>query len=36
MIRKVLFLVFGLLAAVAANAGVYTWTDPQGNVHYSD
>ena len=36
MIRKVLFLVFGLLSAVAANAGVYTWTDAQGNVHYSD
>jgi hypothetical protein len=36
MIRKALFLAFGLLTAVAANAGVYTWTDEQGNVHYSD
>jgi hypothetical protein len=36
MIRKVLFLAFGLLTAVAANGGVYTWTDDQGNVHYSD
>jgi hypothetical protein len=36
MIGKVLFLVFGLFTAAAANAGVYTWTDAQGNVHYSD
>lgn len=36
MIRKMLFLMFGLLMAAAASAGVYTWTDAQGRVHYSD
>jgi hypothetical protein len=36
MIRKALFLGIGLVLAAAANAGVYTWTDEQGNVHYSD
>jgi hypothetical protein len=36
MIRKHLFLVLGLSAAAAVNAGVYTWTDADGRVHYSD
>ena len=36
MIRKHLFLVLGLSAAAAVNAGVYTWTDADGHVHYSD
>jgi hypothetical protein len=36
MIRKILFLMFGLLLTAAASAGVYTWTDAQGRVHYSD
>jgi hypothetical protein len=36
MIRKHLFLILGLLAAAAVNAGVYTWTDADGRVHYSD
>lgn len=35
MIRKLLFVVFALLCA-PAGAEVYTWTDAQGNVHYSD
>ena len=36
MIGKTLFLMFGLALSVAAGAGVYTWTDAQGHVHYSD
>jgi hypothetical protein len=36
MIRKALFLGIGLVLTAVANAGVYTWTDDQGNVHYSD
>jgi len=36
MILKHLFLVLGLSAAAAVNAGVYTWTDADGRVHYSD
>lgn len=36
MIRKILLALFGLSLAAAASAGVYTWTDAQGHVHYSD
>ena len=36
MIRKTLFLMLALGLSVAASAGVYTWTDAQGHVHYSD
>ena len=36
MIRKIFCIVLGLSMAAAASAGVYSWTDPQGHVHYSD
>ena len=36
MICKHLFLMLGLFAATAANGAVYTWTDTDGRVHYSD
>jgi Domain of unknown function (DUF4124) len=36
MIRKILCIVLGLSMATATSAGVYSWTDAQGHVHYSD
>jgi Domain of unknown function (DUF4124) len=36
MIRKILCIVLGLSMAAAASAGVYSWTDAQGHIHYSD
>jgi hypothetical protein len=36
MIRKTLSLIVGLSLVVPAFAAVYTWTDEQGKVHYSD
>jgi hypothetical protein len=36
MIRNTLFVVLGLLCTYSATAAVYTWTDQDGKVHYSD
>jgi hypothetical protein len=36
MIRNILIIGLGLAAAVATAADVYTWTDADGKVHYSD
>ena len=36
MESRIIFLVFGLLAAGAVFAEAYTWTDEEGVVHFSD